>query len=135
MTAFKHYIIFVLFACVISIQQRLSATSLQSKQNRGKEDKGLLPPLSPSRGLWDKAEQPWVQQNQETAKEQLISAAVTARGSSASLFPFRLDSSSKSRTQKSFPKQQQCIHEPHSPSLYKFCKYTTLNISHRLYDA
>lgn len=134
-TTFKHYITFILFGYGISIQQRLSVTSLQSKQNRGKEDKGLLPLLSLRRWPWDKAEQSWVQQNQDTAKEQLISASVTARGSSASLFPFHLDSCSKSRSQKSIPKQQQCIHGSHFPSLYKSYKYTTLNISHRMYDA
>ena len=134
-TTFKHYITLVLFGYGVSIQQRLSVTSLQSKQNRGEEDKGLLPSLSLSRRPWDKAEQSWVQQNQETAKEQLISAAVTARGSSTSLFPFYPDSCSKSKTQKSLPKQQQCIHGSHSPSPYKSYKYNTLNISHCMYDA
>lgn len=134
-TTFKHYIMFVLFGYGISILQKLSVTSLRSKQNRGEEDKGLLPPLSPSRRPWDDAEQSWVQQNQETAKEELLSATVTAQGSFASPLLFHPDSWPKSRIQQSLPKQQRCLHRSHSPSLYKSYKNTTLNTSHHMYDA
>lgn len=41
---------------------------LQSKQNTTECHKGLLFSLCLSRRVWDKAEQSWVHQNQETAK-------------------------------------------------------------------